>query len=248
MKDSFFAKLITCLAAGLTTIGVLLLIGNGGSLAWLPPVLVFSMVGTVFFASVVFPFVWQYKERTGKMKSEKIHGFLHTTIRYNLAFDLASFGWKKVFGLQFIVPHEISDQPMNQQTGEWLTWYYFGFSPTFGFILASIQIAGAFLLLFRKTSLAAAFVLLAFMLNLTLINLCYKMNAGASVQSIITTIGLVFLVSLEYDRLMAMFFKEEENIRGLGIANLALKNIFRVSAILFSLVFTLYLKYMVSSN
>jgi hypothetical protein len=53
--------------------------------------------------------------------------FLQETICYLVAFNIASFGWKKLFGLQFIVPPAIASQPMSQQSGEWLTWYYFGY-------------------------------------------------------------------------------------------------------------------------
>jgi hypothetical protein len=60
---------------------------------------------------------------------------------------------------------------MNQQSGEWLTWYYFGYSLVYGCIVAAIQIGGSLMLLFRKTLLLGVIILFAFMLNLTLINI-----------------------------------------------------------------------------
>jgi hypothetical protein len=243
-ESSFLKKLITCLVAALTTIALLLVLGNSGTIAWFPPVAVFSLVGSCFISAIVYPFIWQIKEKKQAIDSEKIYGFLYAVIKYTIAFNLASFGWKKLFGLQFIVPTIISSKPMNQQSGEWLTWYYFGYSYIFGAIIALIQIVGSFLLLFRKTFLAATFTLFAFMLNLTLINIFYQMNAGALTQSVLITIGITFLISLEYKRLMECFFKISSDIPTLTVKIMMAKNILRISAILLPLLFTLYLKYL----
>jgi hypothetical protein len=243
-ENSFLQKLITCLVAGFTTIALLLVLGNSGTLKWFPPIAVFSLVGITFFlTAVLYPFIWQHQENKQKIDSQKIYGFVYAIIRYTIAFNLAGFGWKKLFGLQFVVPDSIANLPMNQQSGEWLTWYYFGHSYTFGVILALIQISGSYLLLLRKTVLAAAFMLFAFMLNLMLINIFYQMNAGALLQSVLLTIGIAFLILSDYKRLVAFFFKIKTNIPALAFKNPLVKNLFRLSAILLSLLFTLYLKY-----
>lgn len=227
--------------AGLTTIALLLVLGNSGTLTWFPPVIVFSLVGIAFISSLIFPFIWQRQEKFQKINSEKVYAFIYSIIRYTIAFNLAGFGWKKLLGLQFVVPNEISDKPMNQQSGEWLTWYYFGHSFAFGVILSIIQIGGSYLLLFRRTLLLGATILFAFMLNLTLINIFYQMNAGALLQSVLLTIGIAFLILLDYDRLVAFFLKAKSSLPTLTLSNLT-KNILRLSAILLSLAFTIYLK------
>lgn len=247
-QNALLKKIISCIIASLTTIALLLVLGNSGTLAWFPPVVVFSLVGLSFLLSLIYPFAWQQRERNGKTDSAKVYGFLYAVIRYTIAFDLASFGWKKIFGLQFVVPDSISGLPMNQQSGEWLTWYYFGHSYTFGIILALIQILGSYFLLFRKTFLAAAFVLFAFMLNLTLINIFYQMNAGALTQSILLTTGLVFLILLEYDRLVEFFFRIRSTLPAIAFKSSGTKNLIRLSAIALSLLFTLYLKYIFLAN
>lgn len=190
---------------------------------------------------LIFPFLWQRQEKRQKINSEKIYAVIYAIIRYTIAFNLSSFGWKKLLGLQFVVPNEISDKPMNQQSGEWLTWFYFGYSFAFGVIIAIIQIGGAYLLLNRRTLLLGATILFAFMLNLTLINIFYQMNAGALFQSVILTIAILFLILLEYDRLVAFFLKAKSNLPSLTLTSLT-KNGIRLSAIVLSLLFTLYLK------
>jgi len=244
MKKNFFLKkFVTCIVAGLTTIALLLILGNSGSLKWFPPIAVFSLVGISFLLSIIYPFVWQRGEQKHQLDSEKVYGFLYAIIRYTIAFNLATFGWKKLFGLQFVVPAWIAGKPMNEQSGEWLTWYYFGHSYSFGVVLALIQIIGSYLLLFRKTLLAAAIALFAFMLNLMLINIFYKMNAGALTQSVILTIGIAFLISLDYDRLVQFFFTLKTDMPAVVLKNQFIKNALRLSAILLALLFTLYLKY-----
>ena len=125
-SKSFLKKFGTCLVAGLMLAALLLMLGNGGNIPWLPPILIFSLVGLSIFTAIIFPFIWQHKEHQKTIDSIKIYGFLYTFIRYCIAFNIASFGWKKIFGLQFVVPLEIASKPMNQQSGEWLTWFYFG--------------------------------------------------------------------------------------------------------------------------
>jgi hypothetical protein len=240
-STSLLKKFGTCFIAGLTTIALLLVLGNSGTLTWFPPVIVFSLVGISFFTSLIFPFFWQIQEKKQKANSEKIYSIIYGIIRYTLAFNLAGFGWKKLFGLQFVVPNEISDKPMNQQSGEWLTWFYFGHSFAFGVILSIIQIGGSYLLLFRRTLLLGATILFAFMLNLTLINIFYQMNAGALLQSVLLTIGIAFLILLDYDRLVVFFLKAKSNLPTLTLSKLT-KNILRLSAIILSLSFTIYLK------
>lgn len=240
-------KFITCLMVGLTVVALLLTLGNSGNISWFPPQIVFSLVGISLLCSLIFPFIWQYLENQQKVDSIKIYGILYTLIRFTIAFNLMCFGWKKVFGLQFVVPLEIASKPMNQQSGEWLTWFYFGYSVTFGLITAAIQIIGSYLLLFRRTLLLGAVMLFAFMLNLMLINIFYQMNAGALLQSILITMGVLFLILLDYSRLVAFFLTTKSNLPSISIQNISTKNIIRISLILLSLLFTFYLKSLIKS-
>ena len=238
-------KFFTSLILGLEFSALLLLLGNGGNIPWFPPVLVFSLIGISLSAVLFFPLIWHFLEKKQKINSIKIYGFLYSSIRYCIAFTIAAFGWKKFYGLQFIVPAEISNMPMNQQSGEWLTWFYFGYSHTFGVIIAVIQILGGYLLLFRKTLLIGAIILFSLLFNLTLINIFYQMNAGALLQSVLLTIGVLFLILLDYKKLVVFFLKTKFNLPSLNFKGRILKNILRVSAIVLSLLFTIYLKSLV---
>jgi hypothetical protein len=242
VSGSLLKKVSASLILGLEFCALLLLLGNGGNIPWFPPVVVFSLVGISLLSCFLFPFFWHYLEKKQRINSTKVYGFLYSGIRYCIAFTIASFGWKKFYGLQFIVPDEIAKLPMNQQTGEWLTWFYFGYSHTFGIIIALIQIVGGYLLLFRRTLLPGALILFSFLLNLTLVNLFYQMNAGALLQSVLLTIGVLFLILLDYNKLVVFFLKTKATLPTVTCNGVMLKNVIRFSAIVLSLLFTLYVK------
>lgn len=245
IQNSIWKKIFTILILGLEFSALLLLLGNGGNIPWFPPVLVFSLIGISLSGVLFFPVIWHFLEKKQKINSTKLYGFLYSSIRYCIAFTIAAFGWKKFYGLQFIVPAEIANIPMNRQTGEWLTWFYFGYSHTFGIIIALIQIMGGYLLLFRRTLLIGAIILFSLLLNLTLINIFYQMNAGGLLQSVLLTIGVLFLILLDYKKLVVFFLKTKSTLPALNFENGILKNILRISAIVLSLLFTVYLKSLV---
>ena len=234
-------KLATSAVAGLTVSALLLVLGNSGTITWFPPVVVFSLVSLSLLSSIIFPFIWHHQERIGTYDSTRIYAVLLAIIRYSIAFNVASFGWKKIFGLQFIVPLEIAGRPMNQQPGETLTWYYFGYSQAFGTLIAITQILGSYFLLFRKTFLISCLVLFTLMLNIALVDVFYQMNAGALLQAVILTLGLLFLLLIEYQKFVILFFKSGSSLPTLALTSLTIKHLLRASAIILSLLFTYYL-------
>lgn len=233
-------KFATSFITGLTLAALLLVLGNSGTLVWFPPVIVFSLVGLCLLSSIVFPFLWQYRERRQTINPVTTYAFLLALTRYSIAFNVASFGWKKLFGLQFLVPPDVASRPMNQQPGEILTWFYFGYSPTFGTLIALIQIVGAYFLLFRKTFLLSAVVLFTLMLNIALVDIFYQLNAGATTQGIVLTLGLLFLILTEYPRLVAFFLTSEPLMPSVGRLNPLIRNALRLSAVILSLLFVYY--------
>jgi hypothetical protein len=77
MQDSsLFKKILTCLVLGLVLAALLLVLGNSGTIAWFPPVVVFSLVGISLVMALLFPFVWQYKQTKGMIDSAKVYAWL----------------------------------------------------------------------------------------------------------------------------------------------------------------------------
>lgn len=239
MKDtSLLKKAITSVMAGLVIAAVLLVLGHSGAISWFPPHVVFSLVGLALLLSLVFPFIWQYKENRKAWNSPKIYTWLYNLMRYAIAFNIMSFAWKKFLGLQFATPAYTSDLPLNQQTGEMLTWFYFGYSHTFSLIVACLQLGGAVMLLFRRTLLLGAVVLFSLMLNIMLINIFYHLNLGALLQSVLITMGISFILLLHYERLLAFFIKPQPDSFSPTAISFRAKSLIRFSVIALALLFT----------
>lgn len=100
-------------------------------------------------------------------------------LRYLSAWMLYFYGVSKLTGHQLVVPAWVAQKPIGSLDGYTLTWYYFGYSHAYKYILGSIQVAGASLLLFRKSALFAATMMAPVMVNIVLINLFYSITAGA---------------------------------------------------------------------
>ncbi|MFD0751952.1 hypothetical protein ACFQZS_17495 [Mucilaginibacter calamicampi] len=244
MKDtSLLKKAITSVMVGFIVAAALLVLGHSGAIPWFPPPVVFSLVGLTLLVSIVFPFVWQYKENRQRWNSTRIYVWFYNVIRYGIAFNLSTFAFKKFFGLQLTAAKDISNTPLNMQSGETLTWYYFSYSHTFAFILALLQLGGAILLLFRRTLLLGSVILFSLMLNITLIDIFYHLNLGALFQALIVTAGVLFILLLHYERLLAFFIKPQPDSFSPTEGSVKTKNLIRLSMMAFALLYTYYLTF-----
>jgi hypothetical protein len=105
---------------------------------------------------------------------------------------LCFYGVSKLTGHQLVVPSWVAKQPIGSLDGYTLTWYYFGYSHPYKYILGSLQVFCAALLLFRKTALLAAMVMVPMMVNILLINIFYSITSGAE-RTAIFILGCMLL-------------------------------------------------------
>jgi hypothetical protein len=92
-------------------------------------------------------------------------------LRYLSAFLLFQYGVSKVLHLQFALSQALAHRPVVSLTGYELTWYYYGYSRVYAWVLGLTQIVGAALLLFRKTAVLGAMTMLPVIVNILLIDL-----------------------------------------------------------------------------
>lgn len=212
----YLRKLGLCLLTGVTVIIILQRIGYRLSWEWeghrYPPP-VFAIVGGVLIllAAIVASVVWPWKVGASFLAASAVwQGILAGFI----GLDLALFGWQKLFHQQFMVPIGRLDDPFNSFSREDLTWAYFHASYAFTCVIGVCQIAGSFLLFFRRTRLFGAIFLLPVLLNITLIDLFYGLDAYVTLHAIILLIGLFYLILVHYKRLATFFFPREGFARG----------------------------------
>jgi hypothetical protein len=139
---------------------------------------------------------------------EKLYIFL----RYGLALFLLLYGFSKLFGAQFTVLDSELDKRLGRVSGFWLTWYYFSYSKIYGSLIAVIQIAGAVLLMFRKTTLLGACVLLPLLVNVALIDLFYGIDLDATLIAVVLLGGLLLLLARHKEELLDIFWRGQNRL------------------------------------
>lgn len=182
---------------------------------------------------IMYVVIANNRERKEKFNSEKAHAILFGFIRFWLAAGISSYGFAKILGTQLHAGDIMSrDTLIGDFNGNNLTWYYFGFSHVFGLIIGWLQIGGSLLLLFRRTTLLGTFILLPVMVNIVMINLFYGIPSGATINSIVFTAGLIYLLLLHTPKLINLFFQIHYTLPKAG--STILKNILRVAVMVFA--------------
>jgi len=93
-------------------------------------------------------------------------------VRYILAGEMIGYGLLKIIGMQavFVFPFSGWQHPLEAATGSQLTWAFIGYSSWFRVLLGLFEFLPAVLLLFRRTTLLGAILLLPMTLGVFLIN------------------------------------------------------------------------------
>ncbi len=188
-----------------------------------------SISGVLF--CFIYPFIWQRKENEGTIDSNKLQAWIRGILRYWLAACICTYGFAKVFGTQFEHFYAISDSLVKDLSGFDLTWNYFGFSYGMTLIIALVQIGGSVLLLFRRTTLLGVAILFPVMFNILLINLFYNIKLYAFLNSILYTLGLLYLLLLRWEDIKAILFQQSHTIQPIRLG--FVKHIIRILVILY---------------
>jgi hypothetical protein len=122
-------------------------------------------------------------------------------LRYICAVLLCFFGTSKLTGHQLVVPSGIAQRPIGSLDGFTLTWYYFGYSHAYKYILGTVQLSCATMLLFRKSALIGAMVTVPMMFNIMLINIFYSITPGAEFNAAFILISMLLLLWHQRDAL-----------------------------------------------
>lgn len=154
--------------------------------------------------------------------------------RYVAAALLLLYGFAKLTGAQFTVPESELDKPLREVSGFWLTWYYFGYSPVYGAIVALVQIAGAIGLMLQRTALLAACVLFLVVGNIVLIDVFFGVDLGALAAAILIEALLLRVLLQHKDRLAGLLLPAASRTR-------PLTHLLRVALVLFAFAATYWI-------
>lgn len=127
-------------------------------------------------------------------------------LRYISAFLLLMYASSKLLGRQFSVAPELALRPIGSLSGHDLAWYFYSYSHVYATLLGVIQLAGAALLLFRKTALLGAALLLPVMTNILMINLFFFIAWGATCTSTLIFAAMLAILWHDRRRLLGVFW------------------------------------------
>ncbi|MFT3934152.1 MAG: hypothetical protein QM726_11090 [Chitinophagaceae bacterium] len=233
---SLLKKITTCFIAGLTASFALQRIIYRTiwefSNKWIPPpVFIAIPILLVLLFVIIYSFYWHQQERKKQRQTTGTLTFWQGIIRFSITLDLSMIGWQKIFHLQFHTPLAILDQPFSSFSGEALTWAYFGHSYAFTCVVGLLQIAGAYLLLFKRISLFGCFILFPVLLNIVCIDFFYNLEAGELGHAVILLMGVVYLLLQDYNRLVEFFFRAKKNLINVDLKNRFIANALRLLVI-----------------
>ena len=191
-------------------------------------------------------FYWHHKEKNNRVDSQKYYIWLTTILRYWLAFYITTFGFEKLFDVNFAFSHHIEDSLVNTLSGQELTWKYYGYSYSLTVIIGLFQIIGSILLLFRRTTLLGIITLLPVQFNILLINVFYGIGPLTTFISIIMVLGLSYLSLERKEDIIAFFSHYKSTLPSIG--NNTLRKSVRSLCILIPFVFVFYYSYDVKKS
>jgi hypothetical protein len=156
---------------------------------------------------------WRFELR---IPSAKVHFVLQMVTRIFLAFIFIGYGFAKLYRTQFYEPpFHWQATPVGELTGFQLTWTFFGTSYAYAMFIGLSQVLCSVLLMFRRTQLLGALLLLPIIGNIVFVNFAYDIPVKlfASVFLGMT----IFLVLSDFRRLKSFFWDQRESVRQLVV-------------------------------
>ncbi|MBV8507221.1 MAG: hypothetical protein JOZ11_15605, partial [Alphaproteobacteria bacterium] len=117
--------------------------------------------------------VWSVLDRR-RTNYATLYPWLRLVVRFTLAFTLLSYGFSKVFPLQFQTPGlSTLVQTYGESSPMRLLWTFMGASTAYTIFAGLAEATAGTLLLFRRTAVLGALAAAGVMLNVVLLNYCY---------------------------------------------------------------------------
>jgi uncharacterized membrane protein YphA (DoxX/SURF4 family) len=157
----------------------------------------------IFITSLIGCIIWSVLDRK-RTSYNKLYYWLTVIVRYYAAFTMLTYGFVKVFKLQFPFPslHKLV-QPQGNASPMGLAWTFMGYSRGYNYFTGFAEVLGGLLLLFRRTTKAGAIVTLLVMGNVMAMNYCF--DIPVKLLSTMVVIMSLFLMAKDMNRLIKFF-------------------------------------------
>jgi hypothetical protein len=157
-----------------------------------------------FLGYIPLAFLWTIFDRR-KRSNVVLSEVIYHAVRYLLATVMFLYGASKVFGHQGIPqPAPLGwFRPLGDISTGQLMWTWLGYSPIFQFFAGLNETLGAILLLFRRTTLLGALLILPVMAFVTALDTTF--HVGPAGAALLFGIGALYLILREWRRLARVF-------------------------------------------
>ncbi|MEM9934861.1 MAG: hypothetical protein AAF824_14640 [Bacteroidota bacterium] len=143
------------------------------------------------------------------MKNLTLRAALEWTCRLYVFFFLSFYGLAKLIGGQFYtsdsIPEEVANMTLGQAPNFELAWVFMGRSFGYMLFIGLSEMIGAILLLFNRTKLIGAFILISILLNVIVFDIFFLDKYGALGSAIIYFIMLMVILYLNRDQILTAF-------------------------------------------
>jgi hypothetical protein len=143
------------------------------------------------------------------MKRKYIEEILELVFRCYVFVFMSLYGLGKIMGGQFYTPDrmpgEVAATPLGKAGGFELAWTFMGHSHNYILFIGITQILGAFMLLFNRTKLVGAAVLLPVLINIVVFDIIFLDKYGALASAVIYLCMLLFILFFNKERVVMAF-------------------------------------------
>jgi hypothetical protein len=158
----------------------------------------------IFVVSLAGAAIWAVLDRK-RSSYNQLYYWLTVVVRYYVAFTMLTYGFVKVFKLQFPAADPVTLlQPYGYSSPMGLAWTFMGYSEGYNFFTGAGELLGGILLLFRRTTTLGAMVTVAVMGNVMAMN--YSYDIPVKLLSTMLVIMSLWLMAKDLQRLYNFFF------------------------------------------
>ncbi|MGO4883293.1 MAG: hypothetical protein ACLP59_21105 [Bryobacteraceae bacterium] len=166
---------------------------------------VFAFCSAVI-AGLVTP-VWSMLDRR-RPNYQTLYAHLRLLVRFTLAFTMLSYGFAKLYPLQFVPPFMTTlTETYGESSPMGILWTFMGASAAYTRFCGMAEVTAGLLLLFRRTTVVGALVATGAMLNVAALNFCY--DVPVKLYSVHLVLMSIFLLIPESMALMRFFFTRQ---------------------------------------
>ncbi len=154
-------------------------------------------------AAILVTIIWSLLDFERK-EYNQLFLYLRILVRYYLALTMFLYGFSKIFCIQF---SELSNfdliKTFGNQSPMGLLWNFMEYSNTYTKFSGSVEVLAGLLLLYRKTVVFGALILMGTILNVFMMNMSY--DIPVKLYSIVLIAMAIFILAPDIKRIIAFF-------------------------------------------